>query len=57
MVRALVKAGWTIVKEQVAIVLSKRRLWIDIRAAKETENLAILVEVKGFEQMYHRWII
>ncbi len=50
-VRALLKAGWTIAKEQVAIVLSKRRLWIDIRATKEAENLAILVEVKGFEQM------
>jgi hypothetical protein len=28
-----------------------RRLWIDIRAAKETERLAILVEAKGFENM------
>jgi hypothetical protein len=28
-----------------------RRLWIDIRADKEEENLAILIEVKGFEGM------
>jgi len=26
-----------------------RRLWIDIRAVKQNENLSILVEVKGFD--------
>lgn len=50
-VRALVKAGWAIVAEQRLVVLGERRLWIDIEAAKGTERLAILVEVKGFENM------
>lgn len=49
-VRALSKGGWTIVSEQVALILEERRLWIDIRAAKESENAIILVEVKGFER-------
>ena len=31
--------------------MEDRRLWIDIRASKEAENLAILIEVKGFEGM------
>jgi hypothetical protein len=46
---SLRKAGWTITSEQVALVVKKRRLWIDIRAEKDSEALAILVEVKGFE--------
>lgn len=50
-VRALAKAGWTIIGEQVAIVLGGRRLWIDIQAAKGPQRLAILVEVKGFENL------
>jgi hypothetical protein len=50
-VRALTKAGWMVTKEQVTIVLDKRRLWIDIRAVKESESLMILVEVKGFQNM------
>jgi hypothetical protein len=48
-VRALTKDGWSITEEQVKITLAKRRLYIDIRAVKADENLAILVEVKGFE--------
>ena len=47
--RALRKAGWTITSEQFALVIKKRRLWVDIRAEKDNEALAILVEVKGFE--------
>lgn len=31
--------------------MNDRRLWIDIRASKQTENMAILIEVKGFEGM------
>ncbi len=46
---ALVKAGWTIASEQVAIILEERRLWIDILAEQPDGTLAILVEVKGFE--------
>jgi hypothetical protein len=48
-VRALIKAGWTITAEQVAVILTERHLWIDIQAVKASESLAILVEVKGFE--------
>lgn len=50
-IRTLQKAGWSLIAEQVAIIMEDRRLWIDIRASKRTENLAILVEVKGFEGM------
>lgn len=50
-VRALRKDGWTILAEQVALSMPTRRVWIDIRAAKGTENVAILVEVKGFERL------
>jgi hypothetical protein len=47
-VRALEKEGW-VVTSQYEIVIGERRLWIDIRAAKESERIAILIEVKGFE--------
>jgi hypothetical protein len=50
-IQALENAGWTITAEQVGIVLEERRLWIDIRAMNQERNLAILVEVKGFENM------
>jgi predicted RecB family endonuclease len=50
-VRALQKAGWTVTAEHCFIRLEERRLWIDIRAEKESESLAILVEVKGFENI------
>jgi len=33
----------------VAVIVEKRRLWIDLRAEKSTERLAILVEIKDFE--------
>lgn len=48
-VRALVKAGWSIVDEQVKVEIARRRLWIDIHAQQSDLQLAILVEVKGFE--------
>lgn len=47
--RALVKDGWTISGEQIAIRIGKRQFWIDLRAAKEDNELVILIEVKGFE--------
>ena len=50
-VRALRKLGWTIVSEQVALIMPTRRVWIDIRASRDAGNIAILVEVKGFERM------
>lgn len=48
-IRVLQKANWTLISEQVAIIIEGRRLWIDIQASKESENLVILIEVKGFE--------
>lgn len=50
-VRALVKNGWTITTEQMLVRFVERRLWIDIQAAKASEQLVIVVEVKGFESM------
>jgi hypothetical protein len=45
-VRALIKAGGTILNEQVLIKIPKRRLWVDIRALRN--GLRILIEVKSF---------
>src|SRR5688572_8906722 len=50
-VHALINAGWQVTGEQVAIILTERRRWVDIGAEKAAENAAILVEVKGFENM------
>jgi len=50
-VRTLRKEGWTIEDEQVTVILENRWLWIDIEATKSDENLVILVEVKGFQNM------
>lgn len=50
-VNALEKAGWQVTAEQVAVIVEQRRLWIDLRAEKTSEQLAILVEIKGFENM------
>jgi hypothetical protein len=47
--RALVKDGWVVSKEQVKLKIGKRRLWIDLLATKSAQSLAILIEVKGFE--------
>jgi hypothetical protein len=48
-VHALIKDGWTIVNEQYHLPISKKHhLWIDIHAARNTEQLAVLIEVKGF---------
>lgn len=46
-VQSLIADGWTITKEQIAVMVEKRRLFIDIRAAKQANT--IYVEVKGFE--------
>lgn len=48
---ALTKAGWVIDTEQLAIIIENRRLWIDLRASKSDQQMIILVEVKGFENM------
>lgn len=47
--RALIKDGWTITQEQFKVTIERRRLWIDVLARKTDQNLAILVEIKGFE--------
>ena len=48
-VRALIKDGWAITDEQVKIIIEDRNLFIDIEAAKPSENRIILVEVKELE--------
>lgn len=48
-VRALQKDGWTILREQVELIVPPRHLWIDLRASKEDHTVVILVEVKGFD--------
>lgn len=50
-VRALVRDGWTITKEQARVRADFRQVFVDIEAAREAESLLILVEVKGFEAM------
>lgn len=50
-IHALRKAGWTLIKEQITIIVEDRRLWIDIRASGKAADLAVLIEVKGFERM------
>ncbi len=52
-VRCLTHAGWTIIKEQYAIVIADdndnfRRLFIDIAARSQTEQI-VLIEVKSLE--------
>ncbi len=49
--QALVKAGWLIDAEQIAMIIENRRLWVDLRATKSDRQMAILVEIKGFENM------
>ena len=50
-VRSLEKDGWTIEAEQVRLELENRWLWIDMQAVKSVVNRAILIEVKGFQNM------
>ena len=52
-VRCLTKAGWSIIREQYALVVAEseddfRRLFIDIAAQSESEQVA-LIEVKSLE--------
>ena len=50
-IHALRKAGWSRITEQITIIVEDRRLWIDIRASREAEDVAVFIEVKGFERM------
>lgn len=49
-VRALEKEGWS-VKTQYALLISERTVWVDLKAHRGIENISILIEVKGFENM------
>jgi hypothetical protein len=46
--RALEKDGWSIQYDQFTVILPERFLWIDIYAEKPSENIAVLIEIKGF---------
>jgi hypothetical protein len=48
--RALIKDGWIITREQVALIIGKRRLFVDIQISKLGETDAALIEVKTFQQ-------
>ncbi len=48
-VRALIKDGWAILRQQYPIRVEFKRLWIDLSAEKEATTQAIFVEVKDFE--------
>jgi hypothetical protein len=50
-IRSLEKDGWTIEAEQVRLELENRWLWIDMQAVKSVDDRAILIEVKGFQNM------
>lgn len=50
-VTALKKDGWIVTSEQVRLIIGDRWLWVDIQAQKLHEQLTILVEVKGFENL------
>ncbi len=47
--RTLTNSRWMIIDEQVKIEIGRRRLWIDVQARRAEQDLAILVEIKGFE--------
>jgi hypothetical protein len=44
--RVLIKAGWEITGEQIALKIGKRRLWIDLQVQHIQTSQVIFVEVK-----------
>jgi hypothetical protein len=46
--RALLKAGWRILGEQLYLSDNQRHVWIDLRA-QQSDNPVLLIEIKGFE--------
>lgn len=50
-VNALKKAGWTIISEQIRLLVKKRYVYLDLQAQNQDNNQVILVEVKGFENI------
>lgn len=51
--RALVKDGWTVVREQVLFIIADRHVWIDMEASRTPGEHRILIEVKGLEGPSH----
>jgi hypothetical protein len=49
-VRALEKEGWS-VNAQFALLIGERTVWVDLKANRDAENISILIEIKGFENM------
>ncbi|MBN8594458.1 MAG: fatty-acid synthase [Anaerolineae bacterium] len=47
---ALQKDGWLITHDPRTIMLPERALFIDLRASRIDEEIAVLVEIKGFGQ-------
>jgi Holliday junction resolvase-like predicted endonuclease len=48
--RGLVKAGWAIVRENYAIRIGLKRVWIDLSAVQPDQIKAAFIEVKGFNE-------
>lgn len=51
LLKALHKEGWRNFAEQVTIWVANRHMWIDIYAENPQQQLAILIELKTFENM------
>jgi hypothetical protein len=47
---ALQKDGWLITHDPRTILLPERALFIDLRASRIDDEIAVLVEIKGFGQ-------
>jgi hypothetical protein len=50
-VRALVKAGWTIDDEQVTLLLESRTMWIDLQASHGRYQTVLMIEVKELAEV------
>jgi glucose-6-phosphate 1-dehydrogenase len=48
---ALVKAGWSIKNEQIALKIPGRVFSVDLEALQQQTAIAVLVEIKVFENM------
>jgi hypothetical protein len=50
-IRALIRDGWTILKEQVRLTFNDRYMWIDLQAVKQSESRVILIEIKELDDV------
>lgn len=48
-IHALAKEGWGRIRENYAIRVLSKRVWIDLRAEKEDGSATIFVEIKDFD--------